>query len=298
MAAKVKYRRLGSSRLPWSTEHPLVFHDLTSLHCRNCRERRMTPYAVLTKLLLENAVLSPASKRRATKEKFWGGDEEATMSLNTDEFSGDVDWLFFTPLRKYDGMDVDKPLAGSAVLAFDFDEWASRGQIGWRPLDLISPFKLTQEYVGWKYRRKPNSREMLAKHLRQMADCYTITDRDLVRKLVHLEAEHLSGSPDAQREAEALMAERSAECARTLHWLPKDEEDAYRMFKESKRNYPTETGIALDMAFYTGDIGAGLGVNLAQDATPELLLNDEIPLRSARWYTNARGVWEEMPRRW
>lgn len=296
MAEKIKYQRLGPAGFPWNPDHPLVFHVLTSATGKATPSPSggvKSPYAVLTKALLEDRSLKPIATRRKLEEKFWGTGEAVTMSLGkTDQQSGDDAWLFFTPHRTVDGCTTELE-PGLAALAYDYDEWAAMGEIGWRPLDVIAPVDSTVRYAELTYKNRDTRLENTRKMLRILTDCLTVKDRGLIRELVRLDGLALGGDSTALARADKLLEPYNRRAMEKVTWLPRDYEQMDRDLAAGK---PYLTPSCM-MMLHTS-VGPNLTQNLTGDGDPELLLAGEARLRAARWYVNAKGAWEAMPRRW
>lgn len=196
--------RIGPSRLPFrTTGTPLLFHVMHGGPTGSDGRK------ALRDLLKSTVHLRPSGSRGATR--------------SIDRSAGDGRFLFFSVARDYEGSDTglgaesDRPSTFDApVLAFDIDDVAARGPVGYRAGDLIWPYAhLYAEMEGLDEDEAEGLVDAdggevhpsiaTVRSLRILADAATSFDLDLARTMTRLEALWLRGG-DAERE---VVSERA-----------------------------------------------------------------------------------------
>jgi len=252
--------------MPFSTTAPLVFHHLFSLP-EDDRGRQM-----LLALLGADATLSPRGDRSGDWSSF--GAKRVSKFDIRDQMAGDGRFLFFSVCRPLSGPEPIG-LEGGYVptLAFDLDDLASRGNIGWRPHDLFASY-------GHLMERKRGS---ATRDLQRLARLATVPDPEIVRKLVALEALVLAEPVRARAiedEAYDVVLRRQVAASRrapsAIDWVA-----PFRLRYEAEEDAAGPPGFP---------------VTLRSQATSEVLLEGRLPLRRARFMFAGNGAtWERLP---
>jgi hypothetical protein len=256
-SGRVEYRRLACG-LPWSTEHPLVFHVLTNVG------EGAEAAAFLTEQVARGADLLPADLRNED----WSFGSEGCFA-EVDCHAGDHQWLFMTPFEPYGGNACGGAMA--VALAFDLGDVLRSGKAGWRPHDLIGLYQYIAEYSGGGSDDPDIGR---------LARWATITDRRLVGKLVR----HGAAFEAARMKRDGVAARRVADLVRGL-------------LKRKTEGYPADVpGEVVAQIGWMGSFDVeAVGTSRAWTPfAPEVLCGGVLPIRSARFWRDGRGLWHPM----
>lgn len=257
--------------LPFSFEHPLLFHELTTLpHGQEGEE-------IFKDLLLDNAVLTPLALR----------DEEAWLKFDKknkgkifsfDIAAGDDEYLFFTPCHP---LNLGSPLIKPAV-AFDANllvHEASRP--GFRPTDLEKHYKLVMSTLLIDVDNDEENVHAASEELQAVASIMTRSGITPVMGLIKLYQDILFreslyvDSFDLQKELDALL--QPDRVADTVSWL----------FEEH--------GIEIDPGEeWVTVFGRMDKFPFVPLQPPEVVINCPVPLSEALFFRTASGDWVEM----
>lgn len=247
--------------LPWSRGEPILFHVLTSLP----RGRDGAAGA----RLLARAVLSPSDER---------GKRSRVKDI--DARAGDGRFLFLSSCRPYRGDEASNmpeyPRADPA-LAFTWSAVASRGEVGWRPHDLLAAY----EALG-KRARRARAAPPTDGHLRALADAATIWHGADAMELSRLWCASLEARGDERlgrrirAEAKAVWWPYARRCASELALVPFARQDdvswsqpfTVPSVKAETDRHGNFTGWPASLSFMFG---------------PEVLLRGSLPVADASW---------------
>jgi hypothetical protein len=271
--------RLLDRRFPWSTTRPLLFHQLHTL------PEGEAGTAALGRLLDDDALLIPRFYPQGPTWKAEGG--EGSRMWGRDHLASDDGSIFLSTCRPLNGT---APMHGGAgrghipTLAFDLDDLASRGNIGWRPHDLFNVYGNLSDLLDMDAdgeRASAADRRKVASLLQGVARYGTIWNLAMARRLLVLEARALLAMPDPgglRVEAESALQERTGGPRRR-------ERHRYGIYWLAFIDKPASTGKAFpDVLEFT--------------SRPEILVAGSVPVRLARFRFagGADAVWEAMPR--
>jgi hypothetical protein len=266
---KARYDRLGPSRFPWSTEHPLVFHQVTSLGWGD-----EAAWQALHELLALGAHLQPY-RSRSTGSSPWGDEQRHLGGIDAD--AGDDRALFFSPLRPYKGAVLDRG-SNKPVVAFDAFWLLLNHEVGWRPHDLIGAYNQISFHDPFTFTDLHHA----TPRLREVAACYTVTARETVARLIDGEALHLMGEPHGLDDLLGTLEEDATRaCRHALAPVEKEYRPSFRVPFRPLREL--------------GRFDTFPGTLLRGHNIPELLVYSEVPLRRAIFVCDpVTGIWHEV----